>query len=43
MLDAGEHQLEVLHPDYLPDRLTFRVTAGEEIELRVTLDDAAET
>lgn len=43
MLDAGEHLLEVVHPEYLPDRVSFRAKAGEEIELRVTLDDRTET
>lgn len=43
LLDAGEHLLEVVHPDYLPDRVNFRSKVGEEIELRVTLDDQPET
>jgi hypothetical protein len=43
MLDAGEHLLEVVHPDYLPDRVSFRAKAGEEIELRVSLHDRTET
>jgi len=43
MLDAGEHLLEVVHPEFLTDRTSFRAKEGEEIELRVTLDGEAKT
>lgn len=42
MLDAGEHVLEVVHPEYLSDRVSFRAKSGEELELRVTLDAQSE-
>ncbi len=40
MLDEGEHHLEAVHPRYLSDRLSFRVKAGEDLEVRLTLDQA---
>ncbi len=43
MLDAGEHQIEALHPQYVSDRLSFRVKAGEDLELRLTLEVPAGT
>lgn len=43
ILDVGEHTLEVLHPDYPPDRTTFRVKEGEEVEVRVTLEAPSAT
>jgi hypothetical protein len=41
ILDVGEHTLEVLHPDFPPDRTSFRVKEGEEIEVRVVLEPAS--
>jgi hypothetical protein len=43
MLDQGEHQLEAVHPNFVSDRLSFRVKAGEELELRLTLEVPDET
>lgn len=43
LVDAGAHVLEVVHPRYLSERLDFRVSAGEELEVTVDLERAAET
>lgn len=39
LVEAGQHTLDVLHPRYRAERLSFRVEAGEDLEVRVTLDD----
>lgn len=41
LVDAGQHTLDVLHPGYQPQRLSFRVEAGEALEVRVTLEPPA--
>jgi hypothetical protein len=43
ILDEGEHELEAVHPNFVSDRLTFRVKAGEDLELRLTLEGPDET
>lgn len=37
LVDAGQHTLDVLHPRHRAERLSFRVEAGEDLEVRVTL------
>lgn len=40
LVDAGQHTLDVLHPRYRAERISFRVEPGEDLEVRVTLDEA---
>lgn len=43
MVDEGEHEIEVVHPSHQPDRVSFRVRAGEDLEIRVILDALPES
>lgn len=38
LVDAGQHTLDVLHPRYEAERVSFRVEPGEDLEVRVALD-----
>jgi len=41
MVDAGEHELEVVRPGYESKTTTFTAEAGEEVELTVELEPSA--
>ena len=38
LVDAGSHLLEVVHPRYESERLTFRLAPDEEVEVTIDLD-----
>lgn len=38
LVDAGEHELEVVHPAYASQKKSFTLTEGDEIQLEIALE-----